>query len=99
MQGAPCIPEGHAHRVTNAKCRIDKVISPDDGHIVARNMWRTEINILRKIVHQFFGFSYKIYKDAGQQNIKQGKVICVEINDAVSLLDESFRSRSFSLIF
>jgi len=29
-----------------------KVISPDDGHIVARNMYRKEINILRKIVHQ-----------------------------------------------
>jgi len=25
-------------RVTNAKCRIDKVISPGDGHTVARNM-------------------------------------------------------------
>jgi len=25
-------------RVTNTKCRIDTVISPDDGHIVARNM-------------------------------------------------------------
>ena len=25
-------------RVTNTKCRIDTVISPDDGHIVARNV-------------------------------------------------------------
>ena len=25
-------------RVTNTKCHIDTVISPDDGHIVARNM-------------------------------------------------------------
>jgi len=33
-----CIPDGHPHRVTNARCRIDTVISPDDGHIVARNM-------------------------------------------------------------
>jgi len=24
--------------VTNTKCRIDTVVSPDDGHIVARNM-------------------------------------------------------------
>jgi len=24
--------------VTNTMCRTDKVISPDDGHIVARNM-------------------------------------------------------------
>jgi len=33
-----CIPESHQHRVTNTKCRIDTVISPDDGHIFARNM-------------------------------------------------------------
>jgi hypothetical protein len=26
------------HRVTNTRCRIDTVISPDDGHLVARNM-------------------------------------------------------------
>jgi len=39
--------------------RINTVVSPDDGHIVARNMQRKEINILRKIVHQV-GFIYKI---------------------------------------
>jgi hypothetical protein len=43
--------------VTNTKCRRDTVISPDDGHTVARNMQRKEINILRKIVHQV-GFIY-----------------------------------------
>ena len=31
----PCKPDGHPHRVTNTKCRIDTVISPGDGHIVA----------------------------------------------------------------
>jgi len=48
----------HPHRVTNTNCRIDKLISPNDGHIVARNMYRREINILKKIVHQV-GFIYK----------------------------------------
>ena len=38
---------------------INTVVSPDDGHIVARSMQRKEINILRKIVHQV-GFVYKI---------------------------------------
>jgi hypothetical protein len=38
---------------------INAVVSPDDGHIFARNMYRKEINILRKTVHQF-GFIYKI---------------------------------------
>ena len=41
------------------KCRISTVVSPDDGHIVARNKQRKEINILRKIVHQV-GFIYKL---------------------------------------
>jgi len=45
-------------RVTNTKCRIDTDISPDDGCIVARNMLRKAINILKKIVHQV-GFIYK----------------------------------------
>jgi len=30
----PCIPNSHLQRVTNTKCLIDTVISPDDGHIV-----------------------------------------------------------------
>jgi len=54
-----CIPDSHPHRVTNTKCRIDTVISPDDGHIVALNMQRKEINILKRIVQQV-GFIYKI---------------------------------------
>jgi len=52
------MPDNHPHRVTNTKCRIDTIISPDDGHIAARNMYRKEINVLRKIVHQV-GFVYK----------------------------------------
>jgi len=38
MLAAPCIPDSHLHRVTITKCGIDTVISPDDGHILARNM-------------------------------------------------------------
>jgi hypothetical protein len=34
----PCIPDSHPYRVTNTKCRMDTVISPDDVHIIARNM-------------------------------------------------------------
>ena len=33
-----CIPDCHPHRVTNTRRRIVTVISPDDGHIDARNM-------------------------------------------------------------
>jgi len=34
----PRLPDSHLYRVTNTKCRIRTVFSPDDGHIVARNM-------------------------------------------------------------
>jgi len=47
------------HTITSTKCYINTVVSPDDGHTVARNMYRKEINILRKIVYQV-GFIYKI---------------------------------------
>ena len=52
------LPESRPHRVTNTKFRIDIVISPDDGYIVARNMSIKGTNILRKIVHQV-GFIYR----------------------------------------
>ena len=33
-----CIPDGHLLRVTYTRCRIDKIDSPDDEYVVARNM-------------------------------------------------------------
>jgi len=69
MQDTPCIPDSHPHRVTNAKCRIDTVISPDDGHIVAGYTLHTSSpkhvekrnKRTKKIVHQV-GFICKICK-------------------------------------
>ena len=55
------IPDTHLYTVTNTRCRIGTVFSPDDGYIVARNMKRKVINILRKFVHQV-GSVYKIIK-------------------------------------
>jgi len=46
------IPDSHPYRITSTKCRINTVLSPDDAHIVARNMYRKEINLVRKIVDQ-----------------------------------------------
>jgi len=42
----PCTPDSHPHRITSTKCRINTVGSPDDGHSIARNVYRL-INILR----------------------------------------------------
>ena len=33
-----CIPDSHPHRMTGTKCRINTVVSPDNGPIFARNM-------------------------------------------------------------
>ena len=49
----------HPHRITSTKWSIDTVISPDDGHIAGRNVYREEIDMLRNIVHQV-GFVYMI---------------------------------------
>ena len=55
----PCIPDSHLYRVINTRCRIGTIFSPDDGHTVARNMYRKAMNILRKFVHHV-GSIYKI---------------------------------------
>jgi len=38
MQAAPCVLDSYPHRITSTKRRINTVVSPDDGHIIARNM-------------------------------------------------------------
>ena len=43
-----CIPDGHLHRVTYTRYRIDTIESPDDEHLNARNMQIIEINIHKK---------------------------------------------------
>jgi hypothetical protein len=46
-----CIPDGHPYKVTNTRCPVSTVFSPDDGHIDARKNAETNpINILRKKV-------------------------------------------------
>ena len=42
------ILDGHLHRVTYTRCRIDTIDSPDDEYGVARNTWRIEINVCIK---------------------------------------------------
>ena len=47
-----CLPDGRSHAVTHTGYRIDTITSPDDGHMVARNMYRIEINLHEKSVLQ-----------------------------------------------
>jgi hypothetical protein len=65
-----CIPDGHLHRVTYTRCRIDTIDSPDDEHVGARNMQRIEINIYEKELCIKLVI-YKNYTEMlGQKNIK-----------------------------
>jgi hypothetical protein len=54
-----CIPESHPYTVTNTRCRIGTVLSPDDGHIIAPKRVQKSNKRIRKIVHQV-GSIYKI---------------------------------------
>ena len=59
----PYIPDSHLYRVTNTRCRIGIVFSPDDGHIAARNMYRKAIDIQEKLCTKLVLFT-RLYKDA-----------------------------------
>ena len=43
-----CMTDGHLHRVTYTKYRIDTTESPDDEHLNALNMSRIEINLYKR---------------------------------------------------
>ena len=70
VSSKPAQPNGRLYRLTYARCRIDTINSPDDGHMAAQNMKKIEINVHEnelcvKLV------IYKDYTDIhGQQNIK-----------------------------
>ena len=43
-----CKPHSHLHTVTCTRSCIDTIDSPDDDHLVARNMYRIGINKYKK---------------------------------------------------
>jgi len=59
VQVCTCTRDDHLYRVTYSRCRIDTINSPDDKHMVARNMYRIEIIICEKE----FRVKLVIYKD------------------------------------
>jgi len=61
-----CIPHGHLHTVTYTRGRIDTIDSPDDGQLVARNMFR--IGIYR-YKNKNCASNWLFTKMHGQQNI------------------------------
>jgi len=55
-----CIPDGHLHRLTNTRRRIDTINYPDDGHMAVRNMLRIEINIQEKRIVRRVGYVQRL---------------------------------------
>ena len=51
-----CTLDGHLHRVTYTRCRINTIDAPDDEHKGARNMWRIGINIYEKGIVRQVGY-------------------------------------------
>jgi len=53
-------PAHHLYGVPYTRCPVYAINSRDDGHMAARNMWRTEININEKELY----VKLVIYKDS-----------------------------------
>jgi hypothetical protein len=59
-----CTLDGHLHRVTYTRYRINKIDSPDDEHRGAPNMWRIGINIEEKKIVPQVGYLQELHRDA-----------------------------------
>jgi hypothetical protein len=58
-----CTLDGHLHRVTYTRCRINAIDSPDDEHTGARNMQRTGINLYEKGIVRQVGYLQELNRD------------------------------------
>jgi hypothetical protein len=74
-----CIPDSHPHNITGTKCRINTVVSPDDGPIVVRNMYRL-VNFKHTKKHcaqsLFYLQDYKEMHGKGNLKIKRYRKFC-----------------------
>ena len=68
------IPAIRPHRVANTKCCIDTVVSPDDGHIVARNNVDERNKHIKKNCAPIWLYLQDYTRMDIQQNIKFGNL-------------------------
>jgi len=73
-QGPPCIPDSLPYSVKIANCRIDTVISPDDGHIVARNAEKRNKHTKKNCAPSWL-YLQDYTGTHGQQNVTKHKEI------------------------
>jgi len=59
-----CTPNGHLYTATYARCRIDKINSPGDGHMAApKHVENRNKHIWKRIVRQVV-YLQRLYRDA-----------------------------------
>ena len=79
-----CIPDIHSQRVTSTKCRINTVVSPDDGHsrlkLVQKRNKHTKNNCA-----QSWLYLQDYARMHGQQNIKKKTFLHLSISLSVVL--------------
>ena len=94
-----CIPDSHPHRVTSTKCRINTVVSPDDGPIAARNMYRlTDINILRNnCAPRWFYLQDYTEMRRSTKHKKVGRFIYLCFEGKIMVMDFSLHTKNIHL--
>ena len=93
-----CIPDGHLHRVTYTRCRIDTADSPDDEHGVCSK----HVEYRNKRIRKELCVKLVVYKNhtkmRGQQNIKSQ--VFNTFHDVITDFDYTYmlRVRYFCLV-
>jgi len=58
----PCIPDSHLYTLTNTRCHIGTVFSPDDGHIIApKHAEKSNKHIKKNCAPSWFYLQEKSY--------------------------------------
>jgi hypothetical protein len=72
-EGVVCIPDSNRHRIISTKCRINTVITLDDGHRVARNMkWKINKHTKKTLCTKLALFS-RLYRDTRSTEHKKNE--------------------------
>jgi len=70
-------PYGNLHRVTYTRCRIDKINSPDDGHMAApKHVENRNKRIWKRTVRQV-GYLQRLYRDSRSTEHKVAALISI----------------------
>jgi len=80
-----CIPDSHPHRITST----NTIVSPDDGHIVARNVWTKYTK--NKLCTELPLFT-RLYRDAQSTKLKYNTKIYPTFCEALTFTSLRYTS-------